>query len=66
MTSLLRKNIISYKPSSDDDIQSFYHAVTMDLSLRDKHKKEDILANPDYASQFQWTPIQLRDSPQDA
>jgi hypothetical protein len=29
----------------------------MDLSLRDKHKKEDILANPDYASQFQWTPI---------
>lgn len=41
MTSLLRKNIISYKPSSNDDIQSFYHAVTMDLSLRDKHKKEE-------------------------
>ena len=36
----LKKNIISFKESTEDDIQSFYHALAMDESLREKRNKE--------------------------
>ena len=36
----LRKYILSFKESTEDDIQSFYHAVTMDDSLKEKQRME--------------------------
>ena len=38
--NFLKKNIISFKESTEDDIQSFYHALAMDESLREKRNKE--------------------------